>query len=135
MTRWFYGEGWTGINVEPNPAFLALLKRDRPHDLNLPVAIAGKAGEVELHLLDGLSTIEDAVASRHRDSGRDVDQTAKVDAITLGQLLDRHCQGRVIDFLKIDAPRALRASRSSTHMSSRSIDPEFWSSRRPFRTA
>lgn len=39
VTRSFYDQGWRGINVEPNPHFLELLRKERPRDINLGCAI------------------------------------------------------------------------------------------------
>src|SRR5207245_1934754 len=41
VTRYFYELGWRGINVEPAPAYHAMLETARPRDVNLRVA-AGK---------------------------------------------------------------------------------------------
>ena len=39
VTNWFYGEGWSGINIEPNPEMLATLQVARTRDVNLGCAI------------------------------------------------------------------------------------------------
>ncbi|KAB1075340.1 FkbM family methyltransferase [Methylobacterium planeticum] len=106
VTQWFYAKGWTGINVEPNPRFQALLREHRPHDLNLAVAVSGRSGTLDLHLMDGLSTTVDDVAEHHTSSGRSAQGTVSVEALTLGDLFERHTDGRTVDFLKIDVEGA-----------------------------
>jgi FkbM family methyltransferase len=106
VTRWFYGQGWTGVNVEPNPAFFRLLQEQRPHDVNLPLAVADAPGTVRLHLLDGLSTIVDEVDQRHRGEGQDESAVAEVEAVTLDQIFSQWADGRTVDFLKVDVEGA-----------------------------
>ena len=72
VSYWFYQNGWTGINVEPNHTFFSMLKIERPRDINLPFAVAGKAGPVILYLYDALSTLRDEIAAAHRQNGLDM---------------------------------------------------------------
>lgn len=44
-TLLLYRRGWTGINIEPNPAALARFRRFRPRDINVGVAISDIEGE------------------------------------------------------------------------------------------
>jgi FkbM family methyltransferase len=106
VTCWFYSQGWSGINVEPNPRFNALLRDARPHDLNLAAAVSGTTGEIELHLLDGLSTTVSDVADQHARSGRETEGRVRVPSLSLNDLFARHVGERTIDFLKIDVEGA-----------------------------
>ncbi|WP_336489772.1 FkbM family methyltransferase [Methylobacterium nigriterrae] len=106
VTHWFYSQGWSGINVEPNPRFHALLRQHRPHDLNLAAAVSGQSGILQLHLLDGLSTTVGDVAEQHAQAGRSTAGTVSVEALSLNDLFERHTDGRTVDFLKIDVEGA-----------------------------
>lgn len=106
VTCWFYSQGWSGINVEPNPRFNALLNEHRPHDLNLAAAVAGTSGELELHLLDGLSTTVGAVAEQHARTGHSSKGITRVPTLSLEDLFARHVGPRTVDFLKIDVEGA-----------------------------
>ncbi|WP_375453774.1 FkbM family methyltransferase, partial [uncultured Methylobacterium sp.] len=106
VTQWFYSQGWTGINVEPNPAFQDLLRAQRPHDLNLAVAVSGQTGPLHLHLLDGLSTTIKDVAHQHATGGRVARAVIAIDALSLTDLFERHLDERTVDFLKIDVEGA-----------------------------
>lgn len=39
VTRWFYEQGWSGLNIEPVPHWHGKLQADRPRDTNLQVAV------------------------------------------------------------------------------------------------
>src|SRR3954471_13973014 len=44
VTKHFYDNAWTGINVEPLPQFFEKLSKQRSRDVNLRLAIAEKEG-------------------------------------------------------------------------------------------
>lgn len=102
VSYWFYQNGWTGINVEPNEKFFAILEAKRQRDINLRVAVTGTGGLARLYLHDALSTIQDEVAAVHRQNGLDLSHVAQVEAMTLDQLFDGYVQSRTVDFLKLD---------------------------------
>ena len=39
VTRAFYDHGWHGINIEPNPSYAEKLRKERPRDVTLEVAL------------------------------------------------------------------------------------------------
>jgi FkbM family methyltransferase len=105
VTKWFYERGWYGINVEPHPTFFEMIVGDRPRDVNLNVAASDAEGEVPYHEMPdlmGCSTLNPEWAELHRASGTRV-VTRQVTTLTLGQIFERHVEGRTVDFLKIDA--------------------------------
>lgn len=53
-----YRRGWTGINIEPDPAALARLLRFRPRDINLGVAISDNDGEAKFIVAGSFSGLE-----------------------------------------------------------------------------
>lgn len=46
VTKWFYDNGWTGVNVEPGPIFEEI-ERSRPRDINIRAAVTDRVGEEE----------------------------------------------------------------------------------------
>lgn len=88
ITRAFYDRGWSGLTVEPVPAFAALHRAERPRDRQVEAAVTdADADAVTLHLFSGtgLSTIVDDIEARHADDGRKAEevavQTARLDAL------------------------------------------------------
>lgn len=105
VTKLFSDLGWSGVNVEPNPYFLGLLNDQRPNDINLGVGVGERSGVFPLHVIgdSGLTTLRADFAETHELAGHAVTETIEVDVVPLDDLLDEHCSGRTIDFLKIDA--------------------------------
>jgi len=104
-TKAFYDRGWTGINVEPAVRPFERLQAARKRDVNLNVAVASHAGEVEFYEFPepfgGNSTIIDEVAADFASvAGQPIRR--KVPAITLNQLFEEYVGERSVDFLKLD---------------------------------
>jgi FkbM family methyltransferase len=108
VTRAFSEHGWRGINVEPRDEEFALLEQRRPNDINLRVAVGARPGRMTLYAFEdaGLSTLDAAVAARHRADGRHADER-EVEVTTLAEICRRHVTGTV-HFLKIDVEGAER---------------------------
>ena len=109
VSRSFYNRGWRGIAVEPNPAFAALYRSERPGDTVVEAAVTDASdAEITLHMIDGtgLSTIVDSVGSQHAQHGRDVHDvtvpTARLDAIVANSAF----AASPIHFLMIDTEGA-----------------------------
>ena len=111
VTRHFYDRGWSGVNVEPHPAFHALLVAQRPRDVNLNVALDAERGVRTLTLVgaSGLSSFEPAVAEQaerwiaaNRPAPAAMSQV-EVEVQTLADVCRAHVPaGTAIDFLKVD---------------------------------
>ena len=109
VTRAFYERGWRGLNVEPLPDVVALLRAARPRDVTVEVAVAADAGTRVFHRVvqyeqTGLSTLDAAEAARHAGAGAAV-ETFDVEVETLAALCRAHVTGDV-HFLKVDAEGA-----------------------------
>jgi FkbM family methyltransferase len=104
VTCHFYNHGWSGINVEPSVRLYPLLCAARPRDINLQCAVGSAAGRCTFYEFPQItenSTIERVVADRLAKTGQSP-VTREVEVIPLGELCDRHVDGRTIDFMKID---------------------------------
>jgi FkbM family methyltransferase len=110
VTRWFYGEGWSGINIEPHPAFHARLARARQRDTNLACAAGAKRGRATLHVIGrtGLSSLERGIARAAEVRGHRRTQALRVPVRPLRDILAPFA-GRDLHFLKIDAEGSERA--------------------------
>jgi FkbM family methyltransferase len=102
VTKFFYDEGWCGINIEPNEWFYNKLMADRPRDINLNVALGERDEERELYLFEriGNSTFEEASRDRYAERGFET-RPVPVQVTTLAAICEQYAT-RPIDFLKID---------------------------------
>jgi len=102
VTLAFYQRGWRGINIEPMRQYHQRLLAQRPEDINLPVAVSDRAGQ--MHFYDvpdtGLSTFDPAIAQMHTAAGRTVHRH-EVAVTPLAALCAAHAPAD-IHFLKID---------------------------------
>jgi FkbM family methyltransferase len=68
VSKAFYEHGWRGIHVEPVPRYADMLRRDRPDETVLQLALSDEAGILELNVFEdtGLSTGVKEFADSHR---------------------------------------------------------------------
>ena len=104
VTKWFYDLGWSGINVEPRSVFFETLQRERPRDVNLNCgagAVSGEATFFEMSVTPEWSSFDDVARTEAVARGEPiVERTLPI--LTLNDIIERHGEGRTIDFLKID---------------------------------
>ena len=101
-TRALYDQGWSGLNVEPNPSFFPELASARPRDRNYQLALSDEEGSLAYWEVagTGLSTCDTQEAQRASAKGFAVRET-RIPCTTLARLLDE-AQPAAIDLLKVD---------------------------------
>ncbi len=102
VTRALYERGWRGINIEPQPARLALFERDRPDDLNVCVAVGSANGRATLYIpgAEPWATLDGAIADGLEDDV-EVVTAIEVDVRTLDSIFAEH-EITAVDVLKVD---------------------------------
>jgi len=103
VTKAFYDRGWSGISIEPLPAFHEAFLAQRPRDTNLAIAAGAENGELVLYdvpAVRGWASPEREVAEAHRADGHAVAEL-KVPVRTLASVCEEYVKGE-IQFLKID---------------------------------
>lgn len=103
VTKWFYDQGWSGINIEPEHAFYEKLTEQRSRDINLEVGAGTKEEERTFYVIPdtGLSTFEKEIADAHVEKGFQAkEQTVKI--TTLTRICQQYTKERPIHFLKVD---------------------------------
>jgi FkbM family methyltransferase len=103
VSKAFYERGWRGIHIEPVPHYAELLRKDRPDETVLQVALADSEGTLELNVIPetGLSTCVDAYAQQHKVTRGGGQQRIQVPVLTLKSAL-RSMAGKDVHWLKID---------------------------------
>ncbi|KRR14228.1 FkbM family methyltransferase [Bradyrhizobium valentinum] len=103
VTKWFYDLGWSGLNIEPNTQLFDRLAADRPRDINLDCGVGATASDARFLELDvGELSSFDPRVQQNADSRGTTGAMRVVTVVPLTDLLAQHCEGRRIDFLKID---------------------------------
>lgn len=108
VTKLFYDQGWSGINIEPIDRLHKALVEARPRDKNLRIGVGSASGTLEFTEYpdgDGLSTFDDSM-SKYYEKGDHHFPTHKlkkyaVDVRTLSQVVKKEKPAQ-IHFLKID---------------------------------
>jgi FkbM family methyltransferase len=102
VTRHFYERGWRGINVEPVPAYYAMLKTSRPRDINLCVAAGKENGRTAFTVIHstGMSTLDASIATKQERHGFPHDEV-EVEVRTLNAIFEQYAPADV-HFLKVD---------------------------------
>lgn len=118
VTKAFYERGWRGINIEPVRRWFDLIASDRPHDVNLNLAVSNQPGTLKLFEVDesGLSTSDPEFARRHASAGFAVHEQ-EVECTTLDQICVDQAVGAV-HFLKVDCEGAEQATLEGISLSS-----------------
>lgn len=104
VTKLFYENGWSGINIEPVPEKLEELKKDRPRDINLDSLVGSTPGSILFYEIPEdtrLSTTDEETARRH---AAEYGYNIKIHQMNF-ESLDSICRKNktgIIHFLKID---------------------------------
>ena len=107
VTKHFYDQGWSGVNVEPVVRFHDKFVRQRPRDWNLNVVLGPERGSVDFSEWgdSGLSTYRDTMDAETM-AGLGLTRTTRaVPMITLADVTSQ-LDERDVQFLKIDVEGA-----------------------------
>lgn len=108
VTHHFVEQGWTGIDVEPQPGHAADLRRARPGNVVVEAVVGAEPGRAVLHVVPeapGRSSMAADAVAAYRDMGIEL-VPLDVEVVTLATLCDRYRPSGPIHFLKIDAEGA-----------------------------
>ncbi|MGI8714423.1 MAG: FkbM family methyltransferase [Solirubrobacteraceae bacterium] len=108
VTKHFYDEGWSGLNIEPAALIAGELREARPRDVTLELAIGRESATRRFYELPremtGCSTFSEALADSYRREGQEIN-AHDVTVQTLAQVCAEHA-APLIDFLKVDVEGA-----------------------------
>lgn len=104
-TRLFYGKGWHGINIEPDPGCYKKLSAQRKRDINVKAGVGPQPGCPTFYRTsaDTLSSFnKEAALQAGKQYGATLIAEEPTNVLTLKDILQTHLQGRRIDFLSVD---------------------------------
>jgi len=107
VTKWFYDNGWRGINIEPVSQWFHEINIDRVRDINLNVAAGDSEGTLTLYEIPdtGLSTSNKEYAEKHENENGFANNEIQVPQKTLTSICEEF-HVSPIHFLKIDVEGA-----------------------------
>lgn len=118
VTYWLYLNGWRGVNVEPMSREADLLRKERPEDITLQVAVGDAPGTMTLFEapLDnrGATTSDPELVDRYAASGQQF-VPFEVEVVTLDDVLGRFEPGGV-HVLKVDIEGGEAAAIAGAHL-------------------
>lgn len=99
VTFHFYEQGWSGVNIEPDPRYYAEIAKARARDVNLNAAVGAGEGPATFYPTGtrGQGTLDPQVAAERADV-----QPIQVKQTSLGRVLAEHAPPGGVDFLKVD---------------------------------
>ena len=103
VSKAFYERGWRGIHIEPVPQYAELLRKDRPDETVLQIAVGDTEGILVLNVIPntGLSTAVDRYAQFYQEHLGLEHQRIEVPVLTLRSAL-KSLTGKDVHWLKID---------------------------------
>ncbi|MCU5783445.1 methyltransferase FkbM family protein [Alcanivorax balearicus MACL04] len=113
----FYKKGWRGVHVEPVPSLVYSISKSRPDESLEQAAVGTNEGKIIFYEVEGtgLSTAEEKIAARHRESGFKVFER-EVECITLDNIFEKYHKNE-IHWLKIDVEGREKDVLKSWHVS------------------
>jgi hypothetical protein len=88
VTKFFYEEGYHGINIEPLLREYEELVRERDRDINLCVCAGESEEELELYERGGLSTLDLNIAK----TWSSIPKPRKVSIVPLAKICEQYCK-------------------------------------------
>ncbi len=106
VTKIFYQNGWTGLNIEPIRSHFEALQTERKKDFNENIGIATRAGTLKLreYLGSGLSTFSETMKREYQQNPTGFTESYKDYEVPVETLQSVFSRNKVtkIDFMKVD---------------------------------
>jgi FkbM family methyltransferase len=105
-THLLHLRGWSGVNIDANPASIERFREARPHDRNVQAAVSDREEDVEfeIYALAALSTADAGAKADYAREGRaQIVETLFLRTYTLRAILDQNVPpGQAIDLMSVD---------------------------------
>ena len=104
VTRHLYQSGWSGVNLEANPALLEAFENRRTRDINLNFVVGWK-DEYELAVFSepAISTVNLEWRQKFQHEKQTITEILTVPGIALIEVLNRYFPAKQLDLLTVDA--------------------------------
>ncbi|MDR0383469.1 MAG: FkbM family methyltransferase [Spirochaetaceae bacterium] len=104
VTKKFYLQGWSGINIEPNPVAIKQFIRKRTRDININMGVADVVSELDFYFLGETSTCntfdKERYETEYKSRGGGI---IKIKVMPINNILEKYLPRKQhIDFINID---------------------------------
>ena len=110
VTKHFYDQNWSGINIEPSNAYYSLLQKLRSRDINLNFAVNNDFEQIDYLEIpnsgasSSIHSVWDTVAKQGNLAKNAIKR--KVKCMKLADICSKYANDKEIDFIKIDVEGA-----------------------------
>jgi hypothetical protein len=106
-TKYFYDQGWNGINIDANSSSIIEFDKSRCRDINVLCGVSDEYGELDYYYFgehDTINTLDKEQAyAFEKEFKRKIQTIKKMPVQPINAILDKHCPaGQHIDFITID---------------------------------
>lgn len=104
----FYKRGCRGVNIEPDPNLIQVLKKKRPGDINLNVGISQENKELDFYMMSSstLNTFSKITAEQYSVNKQlgcpTIVAVKKIKTVPINDILEKHFKSSADYFISID---------------------------------
>ena len=104
-TYFLYEQGFSGVNIEPDPIIFGKLRSKRRRDVNLNIGIGKANTKLTFYVLSSntLSTFSKETAQRYVDYGNQkIEKELMIDVVDVNLIVKQYFQSRSLNFISLD---------------------------------
>lgn len=103
VTRKLYAQGWSGLDVDGNPAYETKFNKFRPRNTFLNACVGSQSNYQFTIFTEGaISTTNGNWVDKFKNEGAIVKEVVSIPGVTLRELIDRADTPKCVDFINID---------------------------------
>jgi FkbM family methyltransferase len=103
VTRHLYQRGWTGVNIDANPALIPEFNKKRKNDINIWGAVGFKSSyQLCIFEESAISTVNESWKEKFILANQKIVRVMEVPGITLREIIDTYFNDKKIKLLSID---------------------------------
>ncbi|MES2680309.1 MAG: FkbM family methyltransferase [Bacteroidota bacterium] len=105
-SAFFYQKECMGVSVEPDPSLYAVIKKERPRELNLNVGVglvSGESADFYIMNIPTLNTFSKSEAERYAAyPGKEIKEIVKLPLLTVNEIIQKNFDNKTPNFVSLD---------------------------------